>query len=149
MTDEFRALLQDFIRRFGLLNADQTPCGKPLASSDAHALMLLLDAGEAGMLGAALAARLGVDKSTASRTASRLIDAGHVTATPSPNDARARPLRLTKKGQRIARDVQGASRDRFSRLLEQVPASRRPNVLAALGDLVTALHHLDGEGHDS
>ena len=46
VTDEFRALMQEFVRQFGLLSADRTPCGKPLASSDAHALMVLLDAGE-------------------------------------------------------------------------------------------------------
>src|SRR5690348_16209330 len=111
--DEFRGLMQELIRRFGLLAADRTPCGKPLASSDAHALMLLLDAGEDGLLSSVLAARLCIDKSTASRTVARLTEAGHITAAPGTDDARARPVCLTKKGIRVATDVQLASRERF------------------------------------
>jgi DNA-binding MarR family transcriptional regulator len=142
VTEDFRALLQEFIRRFGLLAADRTPCGKPLASSDAHALMLLLDAGEHGILSSTLAARLGVDKSTTSRTCARLTENGHVTAAPSSDDGRAKPLRLTKKGARVARDVQEASRDRFARLLEHVPPRRRADVVEALRDLVSALQKI-------
>ena len=91
VTEAFRAHMQELVRRFGLLAADRTPCGKPLASSDAHALMLLLEAGEAGMLSSALALRLGIDKSTASRVVTRLTDEGHITAAPSTDDARAKP----------------------------------------------------------
>ena len=142
MADDFRMLLQEFIRRFGLLAADRTPCGKPLASSDAHALMLLLETGDDGMLSSALAARLGIDKSTASRTAARLAESGHITAEPSSNDGRARPLRLTKKGARVAQGVEAASRDRFEQLLKNLPARRRADVIEALRDLVAALQKM-------
>jgi DNA-binding MarR family transcriptional regulator len=142
VTEDFRALLQEFIRRFGLLAADRTPCGKPLASSDAHALMLLLDAGDDGMLSSTLATKLGVDKSTASRTAARLTESGHITAGPSSSDARARPMRLTKKGARVAQEVEAASRDRFAQLLKHLPPRRRADVVEALGDLVVALRKM-------
>jgi DNA-binding MarR family transcriptional regulator len=142
VSDELRGLLQQFIRQFGLLAADRTPCGKPLASSDAHALMLLLEAGDDGMLSSALAARLGVDKSTASRVVARLTESGHVGAAAESEDARAKPIRLTRKGVRLAGEVQAASRDRFARLMEHIPARRRADVLAALGDLVGALEKM-------
>jgi DNA-binding MarR family transcriptional regulator len=142
VTEDFRALLQEFIRGFGLLAANRTPCGKPLASSDAHALMLLLEAGDDGMLPSALATKLGVDKSTASRTAARLTEGGHITAGPSSSDGRARPIRLTKKGTRVAQEVEAASRDRFAQLLKQLPPRRRTDVVEALRELVTALHNM-------
>lgn len=142
MTEDFRALLQEFIRQFGLLAADRTPCGKPLASSDAHALMLLLHAGEEGMLSSSLAARLGVDKSTTSRTAARLNESGHITAGTSSDDGRARPIRLTKKGVRVAQEVETASRDRFAQLLKHVPPRRRADIVEALRDLVAALQKM-------
>jgi DNA-binding MarR family transcriptional regulator len=142
VTEDFRALLQEFIRRFGLLAADHTPCGKPLASSDAHALMLLLEADEDGMLSSTLATKLGVDKSTASRTAARLTESGHITAGPSSNDGRARPIRLTKKGARVAREVDAASRDRFEQLLKHLPPRRRADVVESLRDLVAALQKI-------
>lgn len=140
--EDFRMLLQEFIRRFGLLAADRTPCGKPLASSDAHALMLLLEAGDHGMLSSALATKLGVDKSTASRTAARLTESGHITASASSDDARARPIRLTKKGARVAYEVDVASRDRFAQLLKHLPPRRRADIIEALKDLVAALHKM-------
>jgi len=142
VTEDFRALMQEFVRRFGLLAADRTPCGKPFASSDAHALMVLLDAGEDGLLASVLASRLGIDKSTASRVVARLTEAGHITAAASTQDARARPIRLTKKGVRVATDVQLASRDRFARLLEHVAPRRRGDVVHALQELVAALEKM-------
>lgn len=148
VTDEFRGLMQEFIRRFGLLAADRTPCGKPLASSDAHALMLLLDAGEQGMLSSAVATRLGVDKSTASRVVARLTEAGHIASAASTDDARAKPIRLTKKGLRVATEVQNASRDRFARLLEHVPSRRRADVVDALEELVSALQLMTSNDQD-
>jgi DNA-binding MarR family transcriptional regulator len=148
VTDEFRELMQQFIRRFGLLAADRTPCGKPLASSDAHALMLLVGAGEEGMLPSALATQLGVDKSTATRVVTRLTDAGHIASAPSTDDARAKPIRLTRKGARVAAEVQSASRERFARLLEHVPARRRGDVLGSLRELVTALEKMTSSADD-
>jgi DNA-binding MarR family transcriptional regulator len=111
--------------------------------------MLLLDAEDEGMLSSTLAVRLGVDKSTTSRTCARLTENGHITAAPSRDDGRAKPLRLTKKGARVARDVQDASRDRFGRLLEHVPPRRRADVVEALRDLVLALQKMTHPGDES
>ncbi|MEO8704901.1 MAG: MarR family winged helix-turn-helix transcriptional regulator [Kofleriaceae bacterium] len=144
MSDEFRTLVQEFVRRFGLLSADTTPCGKPFASSDAHALMLLLDAGEAGLLSSALGAQLGIDKSTASRVTARLGERELLEPAPA-DDARARPIRLTRKGVRLAREVQESSRARFADVLARVPARRRTHVVAALRDLVAALDPPPGD----
>jgi DNA-binding MarR family transcriptional regulator len=91
------------------------------------------------MLSSTLATRLGVDKSTTSRTAARLAESGHITASPSSQDARARPIRLTRKGARVAREVEDASRARFAQLLEHVPPGRRADIVEALRDLVSAL----------
>ena len=147
VVEDFRALVQEFVRRFGLLAADRTPCGKPMASSDAHALMLLLEAGEVGMLPSALSARLGVDKSTGTRVTTRLGDADYIAAAPGATDARAKPVRLTRKGVRVAEEVARASRDRFAMLLEHVPPRRRRDVVDALRDIVGALEKMtSGEG---
>jgi DNA-binding MarR family transcriptional regulator len=148
VTDEFRALMQEFVRRFGLLSADRTPCGKPLASSDAHALMLLLEAAEDDMLSSVLAARLGIDKSTASRVTARLTERGYLAPAPVGDDGRARPARLTKKGVRIAREVEQASRARFEDILERIPAPRRGAVITALRDIVSALETMTANDSD-
>jgi DNA-binding MarR family transcriptional regulator len=142
MVDDFRNALQEFIRRFGLLSGDQTPCGKPLPPSDAHALMLLLAAAEQGIAQSVLAARLGFDKSTASRLVARLTERGQVAPAPASGDARTKPVKLTSKGLRLAQEIDRASRARFARLLEGVPERRRESVLRALRDIVSALDGL-------
>ncbi|MCE9579084.1 MAG: MarR family transcriptional regulator [Deltaproteobacteria bacterium] len=142
MVDDFRALLQEFIRRFGLLADHRTPCGKPMPTSDAHALMCLRAAGDDGLPHTAIAARLALDKSTVSRVMARLAEAGHV-AVAEGDDARTRPVRLTRKGLRVADDVDQRSQRRFAALLEGVPPARRDPVIRALRDLVAAMGALD------
>ncbi len=142
--DELRRLIQDFVRGFGLLAADRTPCGKPLASSDAHALMVLLEAGEDGVLPSSLGARLGIDKSTASRLVARLTDRGDLESITT-SDGRTRPVRLSRRGLRTAREVEAASRERFAQLLEQVPARKRTAALAGLRELVEALERMTNQ----
>ena len=144
MDDEFRTLLQTFIRRFGLLGGDQTPCGKPLPPSDAHALMCLRSAGEDGLLQTALVEQLALDKSSVSRLVARLTEGGHVTAATAP-DARARPIRLTRKGMKLAAEINEASHARFTTLLELVPARRRASRMTARHDLVDAIERIDPE----
>jgi DNA-binding MarR family transcriptional regulator len=143
--DELRVLLQAFIRRFGLLSPDRTPCGKDLPTSDAHALMLLRIAGDDGLPQAALAARLGFDKSTASRVVGRLIDAERAERGGMTDDGRERPVRLTARGAKLARELDDASGRRFATLFEHIPRRRRAEVIEALRDLVGALEHLDDE----
>jgi DNA-binding MarR family transcriptional regulator len=70
--DALRTLVQQFVRQFGLLAESETPCGQPLHTSHAHALMILLHADKAGIHQAALARQLGIDKSNASRLVHRL-----------------------------------------------------------------------------
>lgn len=141
--------MQELIRRFGLLSADQTPCGKPIASSDAHALMVLLEVDEDGMLSSVLATRLGVDKSTASRVVARLTERGYLTPFPnSTDDARTKPIRLTRKGVRVAREVEQASQARFVEILERIPSRKRSAVIAALGDIVSALERMPSNQGD-
>ncbi|HEX6836754.1 MAG TPA: MarR family transcriptional regulator, partial [Polyangia bacterium] len=67
-----RAAVQELIRRFGLLSESSTPCGHPLATSHAHALMLLYEAGPVGLHQAELARQLGIDKSNTSRLVRQL-----------------------------------------------------------------------------
>lgn len=135
-----RALVQRFVRGFGLLDESKTPCGKPLHSSHAHALMVLLAAGEAGLHQAALARELGLDKSSASRLVRQLAGAGRVAVASVPDeDARLRRVRLTAKGARVAAEVDAASRRRFGELLGAIAPSQRKVVLRGLQELAGAL----------
>jgi DNA-binding MarR family transcriptional regulator len=140
--DALRVAVQRFVRSFGLLSLDRTPCGTPLSTSTAHALMVLLQAGGRGerLTQQALGEELGIDKSNVTRLCAKMEQAGHVTQERCPNDGRARLLSLTAAGSRLATKVDRASRERFARLLAALPArSDRTRIVAALDALNAAI----------
>jgi DNA-binding MarR family transcriptional regulator len=71
---------------------------------------------------ARLAAEVGLDRSGASRHASRLVEAGYVRRRRDPNDARATLLVLTARGERAVQKL----RARLARTLTDALASWAP-----------------------
>jgi len=145
---ELRSLVQQFVRSIGLLAGDRTPCGKPLAVSHAHALMVLLEHRKGGgpMTQRALGDHLGIDKSNVARLAERLERAGHLKQERDPGDGRARLLTLTSAGAALAVSVESTSRARFEELFRLVPGPQRPGVLAGLKALNRAVLAADAQG---
>jgi DNA-binding MarR family transcriptional regulator len=145
--EQLRAAVHAFVRSFGLLAANQTPCGRPIPVSYAHALMFLLHAGRGAdrptqqWLGRALR----IDKSNVARLCAKMERAGHLEQERSPNDGRSRLLALTARGRRLAEQVDAASRERFGRLLEATPAPLRASLAATLEALAAAAASLDPE----
>lgn len=135
--DELRRVTQRFLRGFGALATESTPCGKPLSMAHAHALMVLLTGGELSQQ--ALGAELRIDKSNVARLCARMVSAGHVKQRPNERDGRSRLVSLTPRGVRLAKEVDAASRARFGALLGSLPETRRDEVIAALQHLVEAL----------
>lgn len=141
--DPFRDELQRFIRSFGLLSTDHTPCGQPLPPSHAHALMVLWRGGaRARPTQQQLGRVLGIDKSNVARLCARMERAGHVRQERSRTDGRSRLLVLTPHGRRLAAKVETASRRRFEALLEAIPAPTRRDLVDSLGALNRAIASL-------
>jgi DNA-binding MarR family transcriptional regulator len=124
---DLRRSVQGFVRAFGLLAGEQTPCGQPLAPSHAHALLVLLERERAtvadGLRQQDLTTALGLDKSSITRLCARMVDAGHLQQTPSETDGRAWALNLSAKGRRVAETLEEASKARFRRLAAALPAT--------------------------
>jgi DNA-binding MarR family transcriptional regulator len=138
--EELRHLMQLLFRRFGVLAAGSTPCGKLLSMAHAHALMVLLARGELSQQ--QIGAELCIDKSNVARLCAKLVDAGHVDQRPGEHDGRSRRVSLTARGERLAREVEQASSARFGALLAALPNARREQVLESLQSLVAALDAL-------
>ena len=136
-----REHIQQFVRKFGLLAEDRTPCGTPISPREAHALMVVLERERRDDPPRQndLADELGIDKSNVTRLVQRLRQEGRVDQVASEEDGRARLLRLTPKGRRLAETIERASRDRFAGLLERIPTAERKAVLAAVSLLNEAL----------
>ena len=135
--EELRRLTQHFVRRFGALSADVTPCGKPLPLAHAHALMVLLGQGEQRQQ--ELGGELGIDKSNVARLCAKMVELGHVVQRSCEHDGRSRLVSLTARGKRLALEVDASSRARFGSLVQALPRDRRDDVLEALRLLVAAL----------
>jgi DNA-binding MarR family transcriptional regulator len=136
---ELRRLIQAFVRAFGLLTTDETPCGQALATSHAHALMFLLDSAREGARPTqqTLGLALGINKSNVARLARRMESAGHLAQSRSKEDGRSRLLSLTAQGTRLAEQVERASGERYASLIGAVPLAARSTLFESL----TALNH--------
>ncbi|MEQ9501847.1 MAG: MarR family winged helix-turn-helix transcriptional regulator [Deltaproteobacteria bacterium] len=135
---DLRAGVQGFVRRFGLLAPDRTPCGEALPPATAHALLHLLAADPAPTQ-QDLVDALGLDKSNVARLCQRLERAGHLTRVVDADDRRARRVRLTAKGHRLASRVDASSRARFDAVFAALSVRDRSVVVDALARLTAAI----------
>lgn len=139
MSEEFhlQEAVARFVRAFGLHQPAQTPCGQPIPVSEAHALGEL--ARDGALRQNELAHRLRLEKSTTSRLVTQLIKRGWAERTPTPDDGRGVLVRLTPTGADAAARLARARAERFSAVIDRIPAHERAAVLRALGILTEAI----------
>lgn len=139
MSDEetLQRSIQRFVRSFGLLDQDRTPCGQPISASQAHALQEL---GEVELITQqALADQLGLDKSTTSRLVAQLVERGWITKGVNAENRREAQLCLTPRGRDLLQEVRESSSARFAEIWNRIPQERRAHVLDSLALLTDAL----------
>ena len=144
--DDHARALRDALRRLlvahGALNEARRPCGTPLTTSHAWALLELRDAGP--MTTTALAERLSIDRTNVSRLCARLESDGEVERIPHPHDGRARLVKLTDEGERLAATVDQTSTDHFALVLGRLDADMT-GALELLDALTRAMHSTHNE----
>jgi DNA-binding MarR family transcriptional regulator len=139
--EPLRQQVQLFIRRFGLLSEDNTPCGLPISPREAHALMILFRHERRDELLSQndLVLELGIDKSNVTRLLQGLQKRGSIARVPGKEDARVRMHRLTPRGREFAQRIEDSSRHRFSTLFAGLSPSDMKMAAAALALLNRAL----------
>jgi DNA-binding MarR family transcriptional regulator len=121
----------------GSIDLDAVCCGVTMAQ--VHVLLALEESGESRVT--ALAAELGLDKSTLSRTIESLVRSGLVERRAAPGDRRKQRLTLTPLGRRAADDINRQGDRETRALLARIPARKRGLVgeaIALLADAVAA-----------
>ncbi|TMS00578.1 MarR family winged helix-turn-helix transcriptional regulator [Nonomuraea basaltis] len=126
-----------FVRAFGLHQPGQTPCGRPIPVSEAHALAELAREGE--LRQAELVHRLRLEKSTTSRIVAQLTGRGWAERDRAPDDGRGVLVRLTPAGRAAAEQLAAARQTRFESALSRIPEVERESVLHALSLLTEAV----------
>ncbi|HEU4536693.1 MAG TPA: MarR family winged helix-turn-helix transcriptional regulator [Polyangiaceae bacterium] len=126
-------------RALGLLDRGLPELG--LTHSQAHALAELERAGE--LTAGELAARLGLDKSTASRAAAQLAALGYLAAGGEGDDRRRKPLRLTAKGRAKLAAVHARSDRQAHEALSLLSAADRQAAAQGVALYAKALARLE------
>ena len=135
--EQFRAKLREIERAVWLQTKNEALCcGVTMAQC--HAIMEIGAAGESNLKD--LAARLGLDNSTLSRTVESLVQDGLADRTPSKEDRRATVIRLNEKGcaarDQINSTWNGICRDMF-RSIPREKHSQLIESVSILADLLT------------
>jgi len=134
---DLQAGITAFVREFGLLQPDQTPCGRPIATSEAHALAELDRDGPLPQH--ELGSRLRLEKSTVSRLVDQLEGRGWLTGSRGGDDARVVWLELTDAGRSAAIELAQAREARFAEILANIPPEQQALVTGGLSILVGAI----------
>lgn len=152
-SQQLQRRVMGFVRAFGLLDGEQTPCGQLMSASMAHALTEL--AGDEGLSQGELGHRLVLEKSTVSRLVIDLERRGWIERRRDAVDGRVLRLHLTEQGQRVSTQIAAARSALFADLAEHLTARERTMVERALEALVRAVSErkesrrastMDGDG---
>ncbi|MEM9194397.1 MAG: MarR family transcriptional regulator [Myxococcota bacterium] len=136
--------LRDAVRRLivahAALDDARRPCGTPLTAPHAWALLELREHG--AMTVTSLSERLNIDRTNVSRLCTRMESLGEIRSHAHPRDGRARLIKLSTKGTRLAAKVDASSTGHFLEVLDELP-SDPADVVCALEALVDAMSARD------
>ena len=130
-----RRLIRSFQRATTALVADDT-CRGGLTLAQCHVLLELEEARECGP--GVLAARLGLDKSTLSRTADGLVGMGLISRATDSSDRRYSLLSLTSAGRSKANIIHQVNDDAVRSMFGLIPRDRQTDIIASFSTLVDA-----------
>jgi DNA-binding MarR family transcriptional regulator len=122
-----RDVFRQFNRKAGVLKTDPYGLGVTLTQGSA-----LVDIQHFGSLRPnELVGLLNLEKSSISRMVNGLFASGLIVIRPDPADGRAKIITLTKKGERMATQINGLADLSVTDLLQKLSASERTHVIAA------------------
>lgn len=133
---ELRLTVQNFIRLFGLLEQNVTPCGFDLSPSQVFALQELED--KTLTIGE-LADLLFLERSTVSRLIDSLVKGGFVNRVLNEKNRREVLVSLTDKGQRSLQQVREQSIKYYQSILDQVSEKNQYQILRGFKLFVDSL----------
>jgi len=132
------ALLREVVRLFLQAQRTMTDCCSDATAKECQALLLVAGA-DSPLTVQEFAARMGLEKTWASRLVARLEKRGLVTRVDHPDDGRSWLIELTAKGRKEHAALEYTLNQHAVNLLGCVPAAERANVERALGHLRDAL----------
>ena len=133
----FRKVLRLF-ERLTANQIKQDSCCQGVTLAQCHTILEIEDPGQATTV--ELSKRLGLDKSTLSRTIDGLVNVGLVERVAHPSDRRFNMLSLTTGGQEVADRINQANDDFYNRVFEGIEGASHDEVIDNFEKLVWAMH---------
>jgi DNA-binding MarR family transcriptional regulator len=128
--------LQLLARALGRIGRERARAGD-VTPQQAEALQLIAERG--AMSTSALALRLGIDPSTASRNLGGLERGGYIVRRRGADDGRQTDVRLTPRGRRTADAVAAEWATAYTRLVDTLPRAERQRFIDAIEALARLL----------
>lgn len=122
--------IQKFIRLFGALEQNKTPCGFPINITQAHALYELSKVEK--MTQNELSEKLMIDKSSVSRLVDTFVKKGFIERSSNPDNRREMFVFLTEKGKRTNNKINQLRRNKYESLLSGIPKEKQEEVVETL-----------------
>ncbi|MGM0883227.1 MAG: MarR family winged helix-turn-helix transcriptional regulator [Bacillota bacterium] len=139
---ELRTNIQKFIRIFGLLEQNVTPCGFPLSVSQVFSLQELENT---SMSITELAQELHLERSSVSRLVDGMVKEGFIRRDINEFNRREMVLSLTEKGTRTLNQVREQSIKFYQDILGDVSDNDQTLIIEAFRKLTVALIKKRGE----
>jgi DNA-binding MarR family transcriptional regulator/N-acetylglutamate synthase-like GNAT family acetyltransferase len=140
--DNIRAASRQMVRELGFMQ--NTLAATEYPPSAVHAILEI--GARKSMSAAQLAEFLGLEKSSVSRMARKLLEAGELQERPSDQDGRIKWLELTPRGRRTLAAIQAFGRKQVAGALKQLNGEQRHLVAEGLSAYSQALYgHRSGE----
>ena len=138
---ELREQLDLLIRQVMELEEHHDREGEPIPTSYAQALIILLDfhAQNKHPTLTDLVEMLSIDKSNVTRLCQKMKSVGHIEVSRDPRDRRAKRIKLSERGLKLAEFINHASLDRFDSIVDEFYGEERPLLLEWLGRLNQAI----------
>lgn len=143
---ELKANVQKFVRLFGLLEHNVTPCGFPLSVSQVYALQQLETA---TMSITELALRLELERSTVSRLVDELVKKGFIRRDINEANRREMVLSLTEKGEKTIQQVRRQSLSFYRSVLDHLSDADQMLILEGFKKFTGALLQYREKKHDA
>lgn len=142
---EFRSNVQSFIRIFGLLEQNVTPCGFPLSVSQVYAIQELENT---TMSITELAQQLHLERSSVSRLVDGLIKENLINRDINEANRREMVLSLTEKGTRTIQQVREQSIRFYQSILGDLPDNDQTLIIEGFKKFTVALLQYRGKQND-
>jgi DNA-binding MarR family transcriptional regulator len=133
---DFRDAVFRLQRKMAFFDEIQSSCCG-VSFAQCHAMAAIRKAGKISLND--LAASIGLDKSTVSRTVDNLVNNKMALRDPVPADRRSVTIRLTAKGSRAIREVEAGLSRCFASLYDSIDESKRAQMMESLRNLLEAI----------